>query len=240
MTAPGSSWAVAEAAERLAARLVARLLVVAADEPLVRPRRVEDLVELRLAHDVPARMPLVEELDRAVQRGPVDERVVRRHRDAEHVRVLVFARAGQVVVDLVEAQRQRLGDRPARRIRHGDRRRRRRPAARPGSGPRHRRRACPRSTAGRAPRARTARRAARGRRRSPRHATGSARRAPASSRRRTGAAPRPARAPAWPARRDRDRPAGPAGRRGRSTGSGPRRGPAGRRPGTRGPWPCGP
>ena len=50
----------------------------------------------------------MELLHRLVQRRPVDDRVVRCQRNTEHVRVLVLERAGQVVVDLVEAQRQRL------------------------------------------------------------------------------------------------------------------------------------
>ena len=73
-----------------------------------------DLVELRLGHDVAPGVALVELLDRLVERGAVDERVVRRERHAQDVGVLVLERAGQVVVDLVEAQRQRLLDRARR------------------------------------------------------------------------------------------------------------------------------
>ena len=106
---------------------------------------------------------------------------------------LYFWRAGQVVVDLVEAERQRLvlGGRSSSAGRGADRldapsngARRSRPA---GRGRRPVRQA-PRS-ADRAPRARTARRAGPAVRRSRRRGSGSARRAPGSSRRRTGAAP---------------------------------------------------
>ena len=53
-------------------------------------------------------MPVVEELDGLVQRRSIDEGVVRRDRDPQHVRVLVPERAGQIGVDLAEAQHQRL------------------------------------------------------------------------------------------------------------------------------------
>ena len=62
-------------------------------------------------------MAMMEELDGLVERRAVDDRVVRRQRHPEHVRVLVLERAGQVIVDLVEAQRQRLLDRAAQRPR---------------------------------------------------------------------------------------------------------------------------
>ena len=114
MTASGWSWAVAEAAQGGPSGGQPRLLVVAAHEPLVRPGRIEHLVELGLAHDVAAGVPVVEQLDGLVERGAVDDRVVRRERDTQDVGVLVLERAGQVVVDLVEAQRQRLGDRTVR------------------------------------------------------------------------------------------------------------------------------
>ena len=75
---------------------------------------VEDLVELRLGHDVAPGMAVVEQLDGLVQRRAVDDRVVRRQRHAQDVGVLVLERTGQVVVDLVEAQRQRLVIGPVR------------------------------------------------------------------------------------------------------------------------------
>ena len=105
----------------------------AAHEPLVRPGGLEDLVELRLAHDVPAAVPLMEHLDGLVERRPVDDRVVRGKRYPQHVGVLVLERAGQVVVDLVEAQGQRLLDRPARCLRPGGAPPRTPPAGRAGS-----------------------------------------------------------------------------------------------------------
>ena len=112
----------AEPAERGSAGGQTRLLVVAAHEALVRPGRLEDLVELRLAHDVALGVAVVEQLDGLVERRAVDDRVVRGERHAQHVRVLVLERTGQVVVDLVEAQRQRLGDRTVGRDRVRDRR----------------------------------------------------------------------------------------------------------------------
>src|SRR5664280_3183375 len=49
----------------------------------------------------------MELLDRLVQRRAVDNRVVRRNRNPQYMDVLVLQRTGQVVVHLVEAQRER-------------------------------------------------------------------------------------------------------------------------------------
>jgi hypothetical protein len=105
---------LAEPAQRRPARGQPRLLVVAAHESLVRPGRLEGPLELGLAHDGPAGVAVVEELDGLVQGRAVDERVVWRERHPQHVAVLVLERAGQVVVDLGVAERQRLGDRTVR------------------------------------------------------------------------------------------------------------------------------
>ena len=113
MTAPGRSCSSRNRRSAARAAGQARLLVLATDEPLVRPGRVEDLVELRLRHHVAAGVAVVEELDDLVHRRAVDERVMRRGRDPQDVGVLVLARAGQVRVDLAEAQAERLVDRAA-------------------------------------------------------------------------------------------------------------------------------
>ena len=166
MTASGRELRLAEPAQGGATGLEASLLVLAADEALVRPRDLEDLDQLGLRHHVPAGVAVMEDLDGLVERRAIDHRVVRRQRHPQDVRVLVLERAGQVVVDLVEAQRQRLLDRAAQRLGAA-------PAAPRSREPVQRRRLrrsgtrAPRpSTAGRAPRARTARRAAPARRRS--------------------------------------------------------------------------
>ena len=107
----------AEAAQRRATRLETRLLVLAGQEALVAPRDLERVDQLGLGHDVTARVAPMELLDGLVQRRAVDHRVVRRDRHPQHVQVAVLARAGQVVVDLAEAERQRLRDRLERRLR---------------------------------------------------------------------------------------------------------------------------
>ena len=111
----GLDCASPEPAQRPSTGSQAGLLVVAAHEALVRPGQFEHLVELRFAHHMALRVPVMEELDRLVERPAIDDRVVRRQRHAQDVGVLVLERTGQVVVDLVEAQRQRLADRPVRR-----------------------------------------------------------------------------------------------------------------------------
>ena len=103
-----------EAMQGLAAGLEARLLVLAAHEALVRPGRIEDLVELGLGHDMAPRVPVVEHLDSLVQRRAVDDRVMRGERHPQHVRVLELQRTREVVVDLVEAERERFVDRTTR------------------------------------------------------------------------------------------------------------------------------
>ena len=79
-----------------------------ADEPLVRPSRVEHLVELRLRHHMAPGMAVMEHLHDLVHRRPIDKRVMRRRRDAQHVGVLV--RSGQLryASTWSEAQHQRL------------------------------------------------------------------------------------------------------------------------------------
>ncbi len=57
-------------------------LVLAAHETLVGPRGVEDLVQLRLRHDVSAGVLGMEELDSLVHGRAVDDRMVRSQRDA--------------------------------------------------------------------------------------------------------------------------------------------------------------
>ena len=208
MTAPGSSCSSRKRRRDGAGGRQPRLLVLAAHEPLVRPGRVEHLVELRLGHHVPAGVPVVEELDDLVHGRAVHERVVRGGRDPQHVGVLVLERAGQVGVDLAEAEAERLVDRATLGLdRRVDRRERREPLLGrrrddAGTGSR-------RPPAGRAPPARTATPCAPGRRRSPRRGTGSARRGPGSSPRSTGAAPRRAILPRS-ASAPRPRPAGSA------------------------------
>ena len=67
----------AEPAKRRSARLEARLFVLAAHEALVGHGGREGLAELRLRHDLALGVALVEELDRLVEGGAVDDRVVR-------------------------------------------------------------------------------------------------------------------------------------------------------------------
>ena len=239
MTASGWSWACAESTECGPASRQPCLLVVAAHEPLVRPGRLEDLVELGLAHHVTLGVADVEELDRLVEGGAVDDRVMWRQRDTQDVGELVLERAGQVIVDLVVAERQRLGDRAFRRGRRdrralGERReallRRRYP--RPGA-----RHACGGGKVecfedeGRDPSCTGA--AVVGGVRQDQLVAGAGHRDVAQpplfgERRRRRSA----------ALRGRGQPAGPAGRPDRWTGSGRRPCQAGTRPGTRGPSPC--
>ena len=163
----------------------------------------------------------MELLDRPVKRRPVDQRMVRGDRHPDHMAVLVLQRTAEVVVDLPEAQRERLGVRPAwgggRAAPSGQRR----PGAHRPTRPATIRSS--RSRPDRAPRARTARPDARADRRSPRRDSGSARRARGSVRHRTGGAPRAD---------DRCRRPGP--RRASAVGiaSGSRRPPDGNRPST--------
>ena len=98
-----------EAAQGRATGLEARLLVLAGDEALVRPGRLEGRDERLLGHHVAAGVAAVELGDGQVERGAVDDRVVRRDRDPHHVDVAVLERAGQVGVDLVEGEDERLG-----------------------------------------------------------------------------------------------------------------------------------
>ena len=181
----------------------------------------------------------MEELDGLVQRRAVDDRVVRGERHPQDVGVLVLERAGQVVVDLVEAERQRLVDRaraPGPPVAAAPRR----PASRsiapatvapaPGT-PAAAGRSSASSTNGETRR--------RGPRRSRRHATGSARPGRGSSRHSRADAPRPAPTRGRPACRVPGRPAAAGSRHGRSTGTGRRPCRAGRPRGTRGPSPCG-
>jgi hypothetical protein len=58
----------------------------------------------------------MEFLDGLVEGGAVDDGVMRRQRDAEDVGVAVLSRAGQVVIDGIEAQVERLVRRPASRL----------------------------------------------------------------------------------------------------------------------------
>ncbi len=238
MTAPGRKLRLAEAAERLAARRQARLLVLAGQEPLVGPRREERRVQRVLAHDLAPRVALVELRHRRVEGRAVDDRVVRREGHPQQVRELVLERAGEVVVDRVERERQRLVRPPGH-----DRRRRvraleaREPVQRPTRpSPRHP--AAPPRRAGPAPRARTATPASPWRRRSPRHGSARARPAPGSSPRRTAGAPPGAGSRPRAASRPPARLGAPAARGGPWPGSARTRGRAGRRPGTRAPSPC--
>ena len=110
MIAPGLELLVAEPAQRLAAGRQPRLLVLARQEAVVRPGRLERREQLVLGHDVAARMAAVELRDRGVER--------RRRRSSSGAAragpaggaVLVLERAGQVVVD-----RRRTTARAARR-----------------------------------------------------------------------------------------------------------------------------
>ena len=74
---------------------------------------IERRFELRLAHHLAAGVTAMELLDRPVKRRPVDQRMVRGDRHPDHMAVLVLQRTAEVVVDLPEAQRERLGVRPA-------------------------------------------------------------------------------------------------------------------------------
>ena len=236
MIAPGSSW-LAEAAKRRAAGRQARLLVLAGEEALVGPGRLERGDQLGLAHHHAARVALVELLDREVERGPVDDRVVRRRRHAQDVGVLVPERAGQVVVDRVERRASAARPRVAGTAGAGSVRSR--PAS-ASSGDAARAPAPAAAATGQVERLEDERRHPPS---PPPAVVGGVGQhqlvAPGSCRRRTGAAPpgpgsRPRAASRPPAR-----PAAPAARGARSPGSGPRPGPAGTPPGTRGPWPCG-
>jgi len=80
-------------------------------EPLVRPRPFERRVEILLAHHVALRLAAVEFLHRLVQRGAIHDRVMGSDGHSQNVDVLVLERAGEVVVHLVEAQRERALDR---------------------------------------------------------------------------------------------------------------------------------
>ena len=190
MTAPGRSCSSRN--RRSAARPAARRASSCSRDrnPSFVQAASNDANSCVLGHDVAARVALVELRDRRVERGAVDQRVVRRQRHPQHVAELVLERAGQVVVDR-RRTRASAARRPAAAAATGDgsgaleagqplqrrgRTARRRPAPRP-------------RPAGPAPRARTATRAAPAGRRSPPRARGPARRGPASSRRRTGAAP---------------------------------------------------
>jgi hypothetical protein len=105
---------LAEAPEGGSSRLEPCFLVFATDESLVRPGRHEDLVQLGFRHDVAASVPVMEDLDGLVQGRAVDQRMMRRHRDPEDVRVLVAQRAAQVGIDLAEAEHQWLVARDVR------------------------------------------------------------------------------------------------------------------------------
>ena len=135
--------------------------------PSDRQAAVNDAHQVVLAHHVAAGVALVELRDGRVERGAVDDRVVGRERDPQHVRELVLERAGQVVVDGVEARASAArpsatagppATPPGARGRDPLQRRGR---LRPGPGSPRRPRAGP------APRARTATRAAPAGRRSP-------------------------------------------------------------------------
>ena len=116
---------VVEARQRVHARPLALLLVLAGEEALVAPGVVEgaqEVLERRVVAGGPAAQV---ELDRVVQRAAVDDGVMLPQRDAQDVDVLVLERARLVVVHLPVADRERLGVRgQGRRVRG-----RRRPAA---------------------------------------------------------------------------------------------------------------
>jgi len=107
-----------EAAQGGSAGLQARLLVLAGDEALVRPGRLERGDEPLLGHHVAAGVAAMELLDGQVERRAVDDGVVRGDRDAHDMDVAVLERAGQVGVDLVEGK-----DEGLRRVDHGGGRR---------------------------------------------------------------------------------------------------------------------
>ena len=113
---PGPQLLFPEAAQGGPAGRQARFLVLPSEKPLVRPGAIERGEQLVLGHQVAARLAAVELLHGLVQRRAVDDRVVRRDRHAQDVDVLVLERAGQVVVHLVEAERERPLDRLAARL----------------------------------------------------------------------------------------------------------------------------
>jgi hypothetical protein len=189
-TVPGCKLLLAEAAQRgrPAARRASSCSRVR--KPSLDQARSKAASSSSSVITMPARLQAMELLNGLVQRRAVDDRVVRRDRHPQDVDVLVLERTGQVVVHLVEAQRERpsTGSRPGLnrlrlRLECGQPLQRRMWAglgSRAGRG---------RSPAGPAPRGRTATRAERACRRSPPRGTGSARRGPASCPHRRAAAP---------------------------------------------------
>ena len=111
---------LAEAVQRRPPGGQAGLLVLAGEEPLVPPGRHEGLEQRLLGHHVAAGVALVELGDGSMESGPVDDRVMGRQRHPQQVRELVLEGTGQVVVDGVEREHQRLPvPSTGRRRRHG-------------------------------------------------------------------------------------------------------------------------